>query len=71
MSIRRRYISGQFDYTFKYSQFGSGFRISVYDNNLDTEITLDDIKNENVERYYVNQLIDLTKQKLRRQLITV
>jgi hypothetical protein len=46
------------------------YRITVYDNNLESEISLDDLSLA-AENYYIKQLISLTKQKLQqKQLIT-
>lgn len=65
MSIRRRFINEHDDLTFIFQTkgTGTGYKVSVIDNNLESEITLDEISIE-AEDYYIKQLQKMIIEKL-------
>jgi hypothetical protein len=67
--IKGRFIENDVDLTFKFSPFGTGLKVKVFDNNLEEEIKLNDLQG-NAERYYIKQLLHLTKKKIENQLLT-
>lgn len=63
-SIRRRFIKENDDLTFVFKTRGTGYKVSVIDNNLEIEMSLDDISKD-AEYYYIKQLQNMILEKLK------
>ncbi len=68
MGIRRRFIEGNQDLTFIFAQKGTGYKITVLDNQFEVEIGLDEV-NDKAEAFYIKQLQLLIIDKLTKQTI--
>jgi hypothetical protein len=62
--MRKRYINNETDLTFIFTQQGTGYNLTIMDNNTDEETSRYDL-NEDAKRFYIKCLIELTKNKLK------
>ena len=62
--MRKRFIENDTDLTFIFTPRGTGYKITVIDNNFESEIKLDDL-DSNAERFYIKCLIEMTKNKMK------
>jgi hypothetical protein len=62
--MRKRYINNETDLTFIFATRGTGYNLTIMNNNSDEKISRYDLSDD-AKRFYIKCLIELTKNKLK------